>query len=53
MRFDDSLYDLLGSQLEALTRERELSLSTSTYRQRHHDSTLLPGALLRRLTLTL
>ncbi|MNY37747.1 hypothetical protein D3C86_1723300 [compost metagenome] len=53
MRFDDSLYDLLGSQLEALTRERELSLSTSTYRQRHNDSTLLPGALLRRLTLTL
>jgi predicted Zn-dependent protease len=53
MRFDDSLYDLLGSQLEALTRERELSLSTSTYRQRHHGSSLLPGALLSRLTLTL
>ena len=53
MRFDDSLYDLLGSQLEALTRERELSLSTSTYRQRHNGSTLLPGALLRCLTLTL
>ncbi|WP_324732196.1 TldD/PmbA family protein [Pseudomonas paeninsulae] len=53
MRFDDSLYDLLGSQLEALTRERELSLSTSTYYQRHNGSTLLPGALLRRLTLTL
>ena len=53
MRFDDSLYDLLGSQLEALTRERELSLSTSTYYQRHNGSSLLPGALLRRLTLTL
>jgi predicted Zn-dependent protease len=53
MRFDDSLYDLLGSQLEGLTRERELSLSTSTYQQRHNGSTLLPGALLSRLTLTL
>lgn len=53
MRFDDSLYDLLGSQLEGLTRERELSLSTRTYHERHNGSTLLPGALLSRLTLTL
>lgn len=53
MRFDDSLYDLLGSQLEGLTRERELSLSTRTYQERHNGSTLLPGALLSRLTLTL
>lgn len=53
MRFDDSLYSLLGSQLEALTLERELSLSTRTYHERHHGSTLLPGALLGRLTLTL
>jgi predicted Zn-dependent protease len=53
MRFDDSLYRLLGSQLEALTCERELSLSTSTYQQRHNGSTLLPGALLGGLTLTL
>jgi predicted Zn-dependent protease len=53
MRFDDSLYDLLGSQLEGLSRERELSLSTRTYHERHNGSTLLPGALLRRLTLTL
>lgn len=53
MRFDDSLYSLLGDGLEALTRERELSLSTSTYQERQHGSTLLPGALLSRLTLTL
>ncbi len=53
MRFDDSLYSLLGSQLEALTGERELSLSTRTYHERHHGSTLLPGALLGRLPLTL
>lgn len=53
MRFDDSLYELLGSQLEGLTRERELSLSTRTYQERQHGSTLLPGALLGRLCLTL
>lgn len=53
MRFDDSLYSLLGSQLEALTREREMILSTSTYGQRQTGSSHLPGALVRGLTLTL
>jgi len=53
MRFDDSVYSLLGSQLEALTRERELMLSTSTYSQRQTGSSHLPGALVKRLTLTL
>ncbi|MHC6227737.1 TldD/PmbA family protein [Pseudomonas sp. X10] len=53
MRFDDSLYNLLGSQLEGLTRERELILSTSTYGQRQTGSSHLPGALVKALTLTL
>jgi predicted Zn-dependent protease len=53
MRFDDSAYNLLGSQLEALTTERELLLSASTYSQRNTSSSLLPGALVSRLTLTL
>ncbi|MNL01764.1 peptidase PmbA [compost metagenome] len=53
MRFDDSAFSLLGSQLEALTEERELLLSASTYSQRATASALLPGALVRRLTLTL
>ena len=53
MRFDDSVYSLLGSHLEALTRERELLLSASTYSQRATASMLLPGALVKRLTLTL
>ena len=53
MRFDDSVYSLLGSQLEALTAERELLLSASTYSQRNTSSNLLPGALVKRLTLTL
>ena len=53
MRFDDSVYSLLGTQLEALTAERELLLSASTYSQRQTASNLLPGALVKRLTLTL
>jgi len=53
MRFDDSLYNLLGSQLEALTCEREMILSTSTYGQRSTGSSHLPGALVKGLTLTL
>ena len=53
MRFDDSVYQLLGSQLEALTADRELLLSPSTYSQRNTASNLLPGALIKRLTLTL
>ncbi|CAI8750010.1 putative Zn-dependent protease [Pseudomonas sp. IT-196MI5] len=53
MRFDDSAFSLLGSQLEALTEERELLLSASTYSQRATASALLPGALVSRLTLTL
>ncbi|MGE7990423.1 TldD/PmbA family protein [Pseudomonas sp. NPDC089554] len=53
MRFDDSLYSLLGAQLEELTREREMILSTSTYGQRQTGSSHLPGALVKALTLTL
>ena len=53
MRFDDSVYSLLGSQLEALTADRELLLSASTYDQRQTASNLLPGALVKKLTLTL
>lgn len=53
MRFDDSLYNLLGSQLEDLTQEREMILSTNTYGQRSTGSSHLPGALVKGLTLTL
>lgn len=53
MRFDDSIFSLLGGALEQLTTERELILSASTYSQRQTASNLLPGALLSRLTLTL
>lgn len=53
MRFDDSVFHLLGDQLEALTLERDMILSTGTYGQRQTASSQLPGALLRSLTLTL
>ena len=53
MRFDDSLYDLLGERLEALTEERELILSTDTYDGRSTDSALLPGALVSGIDLAL
>lgn len=53
MRFDDSLFDFLGPQLEALTREPELLLPNGTYGARQTGSMALPGALLSRFTLTL
>jgi predicted Zn-dependent protease len=53
MRFDDSLYGLLGERLEALTRERELLLSADTYGGRSTDSALLPGALVSGIDLAL
>ncbi len=53
MRFDDSLYHLLGDRLEGLTRERELLLSAETYDGRSTDSTLLPGALVSGIDLAL
>jgi predicted Zn-dependent protease len=45
MRFDDSMYHLLGDRLEGLTQERELLLSAETYDGRSTASSLLPGLL--------
>jgi predicted Zn-dependent protease len=53
MRFDDSIYRMLGSELQALTREREWLQSRSTYDRRSVESSRLPGALLSSLALTL
>ena len=46
LRFDDTLYRMLGEKLVELTRSRELLLSTSTYDERSTSSSRLPGALL-------
>lgn len=53
MRFDDCLYELLGERLEALSQERALQISTSTYDRRSLMSTLCPAALCAGLRFTL
>ena len=53
MRFDESIYRLLGETLIDLTRERELLPDSSTYGERQTSSARLPGALLSALRFTL
>ena len=53
MRFDDTIYRLLGSNLVALTAERDVRLSTDTYEARSRRGMTLPGALVEDLRLTL
>jgi len=53
MRFDDSLYRMLGTSLEALTCESEWIANASTYGQRSVETSRVPGALLSAIALTL
>ena len=53
MRFDESIYRLLGETLIDLTRERELLPDSSTYGERQTSSARLPGALVSALRFTL
>ena len=53
MRFDESIYRLLGDALVDLTRERELLPDSSTYGERQTSSVRLPGALVSALRFTL
>jgi predicted Zn-dependent protease len=53
MRFDDSLYRMLGTNLVDLTREREWILNASSYSQRSVETSRMPGALLSELCFTL
>ena len=53
LRFDDSLYRMLGSNLEALTTKTELMLSADSYRSRQLASARVPGALVREIAFTL
>ncbi|HEX7156853.1 MAG TPA: metallopeptidase TldD-related protein, partial [Burkholderiaceae bacterium] len=53
MRFDDTLYRMLGTRLEALTRESEWIPNSGTYSQRSVETSRLPGALISGLRLTL
>lgn len=53
MRFDDTVYRMLGSNLVALTADRDLRLSTNTYEARSTQSMHLPGAVIDDLRMTL
>ena len=53
LRFDDTIYRMLGDKLEALTVERELLLESNTYGSRMLTSATLPGALLSEMQFTL
>ena len=53
MRFDDSVFRLLGDQLVGLTADRELLVNGETYRARNISSMRLPGAVVRDMAFTL
>ncbi len=53
MRFDDSIYELLGTNLLGLTQERELIVDCTSYGSRSNSSTELPGALVESMRFTL
>jgi predicted Zn-dependent protease len=53
MRFDDSLYRVLGSELERLGAQPELLLDDDTWGERATGGMKLPGLLLRAFELTL
>lgn len=53
MRFDESLYRMLGENLVGLTDHSEMLLSSSTYDSRSTHSQRLPGALIDRFAFTL
>lgn len=53
MRFDDSVYRMLGASLEALTNRVRRMPDTDSYEGRGFGAISAPGALLRSLELTL
>ncbi len=53
MRWDESLYNMLGAKLEAVTKERHLLVESMTYDHRQVGGSLLPGILVDGLSFTL
>ena len=49
MRFNDSLYDMLGTNLEELTVRRDTIMEAFAFHQRAPGAHLLPGALIRQM----
>jgi predicted Zn-dependent protease len=53
MRFDESIYRMLGEHLVDVTSERDFILDANTYHRRSPSSSRLPGALIEDFTFTL
>lgn len=53
MRFDETIYNLLGKNLVALTEDTEHLLDSSTYERRSEASSRLPGVLVDEFNFTL
>ena len=53
LRFDDSIFTLLGSELEELSRETAFQPNVGTYDGRDLGGMRCPGALLRKMAFTL
>ncbi len=53
MRFDDTVYNMLGNNLLGLTKERDFIFDASSYEKRSAASYHLPGALIDDVAFTL
>jgi predicted Zn-dependent protease len=53
MRFDETLYRMLGENLLGFSAERNLILDSGTYGGRSTSSSRMPGALVKDFTFTL
>jgi predicted Zn-dependent protease len=53
MRFDDSIFNMFGDQLQGLTSRSETFHEAHTYSSRNTSAMQIPGALIDGLTFTL
>lgn len=53
LRFDESLYRIFGSELEALTQDSEVQVAVDTYGRRALGGSRVPGILVRDFRFTL
>ena len=53
MRFDETIYNILGENLIGLTDTPHLLMDNSTYEQRSNYSAFLPGAVVDDFRMTL
>src|SRR5450830_357218 len=53
MRFDESLFRILGDDLVALTQETETIMDDRSYGERHTGGAILPGVLLKAMRFVL